>query len=147
MTTPSAGPQASELLTIPLLTDDDVLERVAAIIDPAARRQRTLWMFFLEHGGTQANLVVPIDGIPLRPQAAVIGQLCYVAGEAIAINPALASVIVTLSRPGTLRRTEDDRRLLRALQHGAASHETPLRMICLATPEGVRELGRPHPQR
>jgi hypothetical protein len=147
MTTPPAGPQASELLAVPLVTDDDVLERVAAIIDPAARQQRTLWLFFLERAGKQANLVVPIDNIPPRLEAADIGNLCYVAREAIAHNPVLASVIVTLSRPGTLRRTDDDRHLLRGLQHGAARHGTPLRMLCLATPEGVRELGPVRPER
>jgi hypothetical protein len=141
MTTPPAGPRAAELVTVPLVTDGDVLERVAAIVDPAARRLRTLWLFFLEHGGTQANLVVPVDGIPSRPAPAVIGNVCYVAAEAIAHNRALASVIIALSRPGTLRRTEDDRRLLRALQSGTARHATPVRMFCLATPEGVRELG------
>jgi hypothetical protein len=146
MTTPPAGSRASGLLAVPLITDGDVLERVAAIIDPAARRFRTLWLFFLEHGGTQADLVVPVDGIPQRPGTAAIANLCYVAAEAVAHNPALASVIVTLGRPGTLRRTEDDRRLLRALQHGVARHGTPVRMFCLATSEGVRELGPVRPQ-
>jgi hypothetical protein len=147
MTTPRAGSQASRLRAIPLITDDDVLQRVALIIDPAARRLRTVWLFFLEHGGTQADLVVPVDGIPRRTEAAVIANLCYVAAQAVAGNPALASVIVTLGRPGTLRRTDDDRRLLRALQQGAARHETPVRMFCLVTPEGVRELGPVRPRR
>jgi hypothetical protein len=147
MTTPRAGSQASDLRAIPLITDHDVLERVAVIIDPAARRLRTLWLFFLEHGGTQADLLVPVDGIPQRPEAAVIANLCYVAAQVVGGNPALASVIVALGRPGALGRTDDDRHLLRALQHGAARHGTPVRMLCLVTPEGVRELGPVRPQR
>lgn len=142
-----AGPAAPELLAVPVVTDGDVLARVAAIIEPAARRQRSLWLFFLERDGTQANLVVPIDDVPGHPEAAVLANVCYVASESIARAPRILSVIITLSRAGTLRRTESDRHILRALQHGAAKHATPVRMLVLATPEGVRELGPVRPAR
>jgi len=138
---------APELLAIPVITDSDVLDRVAAIVPPAARRYRTLWLFFICRDGHQANLVVPVDDIPDRPETAVIGNVCYVASQSIAQAPSLLSVVITLSRPGTLRRTESDRHLLRALQHGASRHATPVRMLVLATPEGVRELGPVRPTR
>ena len=147
MTDSPVGQTASELLAVPVITDSDVLDRVAAIIEPASRRHRTLWLFFLERDGTQANLVVPIDDIPERPEGAVIGNVCYVASESIAQASRLLSVVITLSRPGTMRRTESDRRILRALQHGAARHATAVRMLVLATPEGVRELGPVKPAR
>ena len=136
-----ARPTAPELLAVPVITDRDVLDRVAAIISPAARRYRTLWLFFLHRDGIQANLVVPIDDLPERPEADVIGNVCYVAAQSIAQAPSLLSVIITLGRPGTVRRTDADRHLLRALQHGTSRHATPVRMLVLATPEGVRELG------
>jgi hypothetical protein len=138
---------APELLAIPVITDANVLDRVAAIVTPAARRYRTLWLFFLHRDGIQANLVVPIDDIPDRPEAGVIHNVCYVASASIAQAPSLLSVVITLSRPGTLRRTGSDRHLLRALQHGASRHATPVRMLVLATPEGVRELGPVKPGR
>jgi hypothetical protein len=141
-----ARPTAPELLAVPVITDRDVLDRVAAIISPAARRYRTLWLFFLHRDGIQANLVVPIDDIPERPEAGVIGNVCYVAAQSIAQAPSLLSVIITLGRPGTVRRTDADRHLLRALQHGASRHATPVRMLVLATPEGVRELGPVRPK-
>jgi len=136
-----ARPTAPELLAVPVITDRDVLDRVAAIISPAARRYRTLWLFFLHRDGIQANFVVPIDDLPERPEADVIGNVCYVAAQSIAQAPSLLSVIITLGRPGTVRRTDTDRHLLRTLQHGASRHATPVRMLVLATPEGVRELG------
>lgn len=142
-----AGQAAPELLAVPVVTDRDVLDRVAAIIEPAARRDRTLWMFFLQRDCTQANLVVPIDGIPERPEPAVVANVCRVASESIAQAPGILSVIIALSRPGTMRRTESDRHLLRALQHGASRHATPVRLLVLATPEGVRELGPVKPAR
>jgi hypothetical protein len=138
---------AAELLAIPVISDGDVLDRVAAIVPPAARRYRTLWLFFIYGDGTQANLVVPIDDIPERPEASVIHNVCYVASESIAHAPGLRSVVIALSRPGALRRTDSDRHLLRALQHGAGRHATPVRMLVLATPEGVRELGPVKPTR
>jgi hypothetical protein len=76
-----------------------------------------------------------------------VHNVCYVASESIAQAPSLLSVVITLSRPGALRRTEADRHLLRALQHGASRHMTPIRMLVLATPEGVRELGPVKPSR
>jgi hypothetical protein len=137
----SSGRQASDLLATPVITDQDVLDRVAAIIDPAARRGRTLWLFFLDTEGSQANLVVPVDDVPERPSAGLIGNVCYVASEAIAQSPPGTSVVITLSRPGTIRLTDSDRHFLRALQHGAGTHATSVRMLCLATPAGVRKLG------
>ena len=138
---------APELLAIPVITDADVLDRVAAIVPPSSRQYRTLWLFFLRRDCLQANLVVPIDDIPEHPEASVVHNVCYVASESIAQAPSLLSVVMTLSRPGPLRRTESDRHLLRALQHGASRHATPIRMLVLATPEGVRELGPVKPTR
>jgi hypothetical protein len=138
---------ASELLAIPVITDGDVLDRVAAVISPAARRYRTLWLFFLHDDATQANLVVPIDDLPERPGADVIGSVCQVAAQSVARAPSLRSVVITLARPGPPRPTGADRHLLRVLRHGASRHATPVRMLVLATPGGVRELGPVRPLR
>jgi hypothetical protein len=140
-TTASAAGQATELLAIRVRADQDVLGRVAAVIAPSARRDRTLWLFFLSPDGSHANLVVPIDDIPDRPAASQLGNVCYVATESIAHAWPGGSVVITLSRPGALKITDSDRHILRALQHGASVHGTPVRMLCLATPQGVRELG------
>jgi len=137
----SATRQATELLATHFRADQDVLGRVAAIIAPAARYDRTLWLFFLGPDGTQAKLVVPIDDIPDRPAPSMLGNVCYVATEAIAHSWPGGSVVITLSRPGGLKLTDSDRHILRAFQHGASVHGTPVRMLCLATPQGVRELG------
>jgi len=142
-----AGQTAPELLAVPLVSDHDVLARVGALIEPARRQGRSMWLFFLHRDGMQANLLVPIDDVPERPEASVVSNVCYVASESIAQAPSLLSVVITLSRPGTMRRTESDRHILRALQHGAARHATPVRMLVLATPEGVRELGPVKPVR
>ena len=147
MTNSPVGQGAAELLIAPVISDDDVLGRVAAVIGPAARHRRTLWLLFLERDGTQADPVMPVDAIPGRPGAAAAGHVCYLASESIAQASGLVSVVITLTRPGTLQRTDADRHLLRALQHGAGRYATPVRMLCLATPYGVRELGPVRPTR
>jgi hypothetical protein len=138
---PAATRRATELLALHVRADRDVLGRVAAVIAPSSRRDRTLWLFFLGPDSSQANLVVPIDDIPDRPASSMLGNVCYVATESIAHAWPGGSVVITLSRPGALKITDSDRHILRALQHGASVHGTPVRMLCLATPQGVRELG------
>jgi hypothetical protein len=147
MTNSLAGHGFAGLRRAPVISDDDVLGRVAAVISPAARQRRTLWLLFLERDGTQADRVMPVDGLPDRPGAAAAAHVCYLASESIGRAPGLVSVVITLTRPGTLQRTDDDRHLLRALQHGAGRYATPVRMLCLATPDGVRELGPVRPKR
>jgi hypothetical protein len=147
MTNSPAGQGAAELLAAPVISDDDVLGRVAAVIDPEARQHRTLWWLFLGRGGIQADLAAPVDGLPDRPGAAAAEHVCYLASESIAQAPAVVSVVITLTRAGALQWTDADRHLLRALQHGAGRYATPVRMLCLATPDGVRELGPVRPTR
>jgi hypothetical protein len=147
MTNSPACQGAGELLAAPVISDDDVLGRVAAVIDPVARQHRTLWLLFLERGGTQGEPAAPVDGLPEPPGTAAAGHVCYLASESIAHTPGLVSVVITLTRAGTLQRTDADRHLLRALQHGASRYATPVRLLCLATPEGVRELGPVRPTR
>jgi len=135
--------EAQRLLATPVLTDQDVLGRVAALIGPEAAHDPalTVWLFFLDAQGNQANLVVPIDGVPGRPDPSAIANICYVASEVVAQNLPGGSTVITVSRPGTAKLTQPDRHFLRAFQRGAVMHATPVRMLCLATPEGVRELG------
>jgi hypothetical protein len=141
MSTPSVSRTATEVVAVSVSADRDVLGRVAAIVAPAARCDRTLWLLFFGPGDTQASLVVPIDEIPDRPAPSMLGNLCYVAAESVAHSWPGGSVVIALSRPGAPRLTDSDRHILRALQHGASVHDTPVRMLCLATPDGARELG------
>jgi hypothetical protein len=134
----------SELLATPVRTDADVLARVALIIDDEARRLRALWLFFLDADGLQNEVVVPIDCIPDLPDPQIAGTVCHVVSRLLSgteqPDPE-GSVIITLSRPGIADLSDTDRRWLKALQQGAAAYKAPIRMLCLATPGSVRELG------
>jgi len=132
----------SELLATPVRTDADVLARVALIIDDEARRLRALWLFFLDHDGLQNEVVVPIDCIPARPDPQIAGTVFHVVSRLLSGTDAPdGTAIITLSRPGIADLGDADRHWLSALQEGAATYNAPIRMLCLATPGGVRELG------
>lgn len=131
---------ARDVLAQPVRTDADVLARVGAVISEEARRQRTLWLFFLNADGFQSDVVVPIDGIPESPEPEDAGSVCYIISEALA-GTADGSAIITLGRPGPAEPGDGDLAWLRALQRGGADYQAPIRMLCLATPSGVRELG------
>lgn len=58
-------PTHDETVLQPLVSDEQVRERVDALIGKANQRQ--LWMLFLDEDGVQLPLLIPIDGLPARP--------------------------------------------------------------------------------
>jgi hypothetical protein len=134
-------PHRSELLARPVRTDADVLARVGEIIDAEARRLQALWLFFLDRDGLQNEVVVPIDCIPDPPDPQLVGGVCYVLSQLLCGADGDGCVVIARSRPGLAELGAMDRRWLCALQQGAAIYKPPIRMLCLATPDGVRELG------
>jgi len=141
---PGDDPDAARrVFEVPVITDQDVLDRVAAVISPGARQGlgRTAWFFFLDAQGTQARLIVPVTGIPERPSPVAALGMCRAASELLARAFPGGSAVVTLSRPGSTAVTDSDRHILGVLRQGNAAYGTPVRMYCLATPEGILELG------
>ncbi|HWG02194.1 MAG TPA: hypothetical protein VG164_10170 [Trebonia sp.] len=136
-----AIPLAREVLATPLTSDADVLDRIDAIISAEARRQRTLWLFFLDGAGLQSGVIVPIDGIPEFPDPDLIGNVCSVVAQVLADTAADGSVVITLTRAGAADLGDNDSRWLSGLRRGMAAHLVPVRMLGLATPSGVREYG------
>jgi hypothetical protein len=134
-------PHSADLLATPVRSDADVLARVATVIDKQSRALRALWLFFLDRNGLQNEVVVPIDCIPAQPDPGLVGSVCYVVTQLLNGSEPEGAAIITLSRPGADDLGDSDRRWLSALQQGAARHRSPIRMLCLATPCGVRELG------
>jgi hypothetical protein len=142
METSHGASLAGQLALIPVRTDADVLARVDAIIDPAARRDRTLWLFFLNPDGTQPPVVMPIDDIPAYPEPDDAEGLFEMLAHLFDPDGPGGSLVVTITRSGTTGLTDSDRRWAAILSRGAAEAGTPVRMLCLATPEGVRGLGQ-----
>jgi hypothetical protein len=142
---------AHQIARVPVITDADVLARVAQVIEPAARRERAVWLFFFYCDGTQAPVVVPLGDMPEMPaddDAEVTfhvlrhsyGLGSYDSNDDDGTDDDL-SFVLTVCRDGPLAEGESDRQWLRVLQRAIGEYAAPVRMICLATPEGVRSLG------
>jgi hypothetical protein len=133
---------AEQLASTPVITDADVLARVDEIIEPATRRERSLWLFFFYSDGTQAPVLVPLDDMPELPRQDDAEVAFHMLRHFYGLtDDDDLSFVLTVCRDGTLEQTESDRQWLRVLQWGISEYATPVRLICLATPEGVRDLG------
>ena len=133
---------AEQLARTPVITDADVIARVDEVIEPSARQERALWLFFFYSDGTQAPVLVPIDDMPELPghedAEVAFHMLRHFYGLT---DDDDLSFVLTVCRDGTLGQTDSDSQWLRVLQWGISEYAAPVRMICLATPEGVRDLG------
>lgn len=121
----------------PVHTEDDVLRRVDQLIEPDMRRRQSLWLFFLDRNQQQLPVVVPIDDVPDDPDPELVGNLCFIVSEVLGDSEPQGSVVFVLTRPGPVMPEEPDRTWRDRLRDAAAEHGARIRMMCLATPEGV----------
>ena len=124
----------------PLNTDQDVLRRVDCIVGQDSRDRRSLWVLFLSGEGVQLPVVVPIDGVPARPDTQTAGDLCGIIADALDAAAPVGSAVITLTRPGCEAVRDTDRYWFHALHNAARERGVSIRMLCLATRSGVRQL-------
>ena len=140
MTTATTGPVPDPDLATPLRSADDILRRVAVLVDPGTRQERSVWLLFLTTTGVQLPVVVPIDSVPERPDPPTASSLCWIIAEALRQHVPGGSAIVVLTRPGASQANDADRAWVKILHQAAHDRGASLRMVCLATPAGVRQL-------
>jgi hypothetical protein len=124
----------------PLYTDRDVLQRVDYLIDQPSRRQRSVWLAFLSPDGIQLPVVTPIDAAPERPDSRGARNLCHMAAHVLADAAPGGSAVIALTRPGGGTVDDTDRCWFAALHSAARDEVVTIRMLCLATSDGVRQL-------
>jgi Pentapeptide repeats (8 copies) len=127
-------------LTAPLDTDQDVLRRVDFLLDRDARRRRSLWLLFLSDEHVQQPVVVPIDDVPERPDAEIVANLCDIIATVLEDAVPGGSAVVALTRPGDSAVNDADACWFRTLYGAARERGASIRMLCLATRAGVRQL-------
>jgi hypothetical protein len=127
----------TDLLPVPVRTDADVLARVDAILLPRARQVRSLWLFFVRGDGIQESLLRQYPDLPAHPWSWGEGALLEGFGDRF---DSPTGIVAVLTRPGSADISVADRRWARALQPGRNLEPAHIRMICLATPDGVRKL-------
>ena len=139
MTKLSTSRSPSIDLTAPLRTDQDIIRRVDQLLDQDSRQHRSLWLLFLSSDGVQVPVLVPIDDVPARPDWLLAGNLCEVIAEVLG-DAAAESAVVALTRPGEETVDDSDREWSHALHAGARERGAAVRLICLATETGTRQL-------
>jgi hypothetical protein len=132
-----------DVVTGPLRTDEDILARVGELIGAKDRHRQSLWLFFFDREMRQMPVVVPVDDVPDRPDPLLAGNTCWIITQVLADTEPAGSAVIALTRPGPAEFGAIERHWHRALTDGGRQHGTPLRMLCLATPDGVRELSPP----
>jgi hypothetical protein len=122
-------------------SDADVLDRVGACIDKQSRTGRSLWIMFVDPGGAQLPVLVPIDGVPECPEPDDARAVCHLITQVLNDAAPGGSAVISLTRSGTGHIRESDRRWTSTLLRAAADEDTSLRMVCLATSDGMCQLG------
>jgi hypothetical protein len=139
MMTSTGGTPDYDLLA-PISTDADVLGRVDQLIGTDARRDRSLWLFFLTADAVQLPVVVPVDDMPISPDPDTAGSICQMIWHVLSGSAPGGSAVITLVRDNGLSVTGADQQWLMALRSAAARTDVHLRMLCLATSDGTRQL-------
>lgn len=140
MMTITGGLPDYDLLT-PISTDAEVLGRVDQLIGADARRDQSLWLLFLTADAVQLPVVVSVDDMPISPDPDTAGSICHMIAQVLRDAAPGGSAVITLVRDNGLSVTGLDQQWLMALRSAAARTGMPLRMLCLATTEGTRQLG------
>jgi hypothetical protein len=129
-------------MSAPLITDADVLDRVGFCIDQQSRTGRSLWIMFVDPGGVQLPVLVPIEGVPESPEPGDARAVCHLIAQVLSDAAPGGSAVISLTRSGAGHIRESDQHWASTLRKAAVYESTTLWMVCLATADGVRQLDR-----
>lgn len=113
-------------------TDADLLETVSSLVGAAVRHQ--LWLLPLDERGVPLRVVVPIEGVPLRPD--VMPRLAEAISE-MGRAGGWATLVLVWERPGAAWPSRREREAAAALE---AALDLPVRAGFLSCDTGVRRL-------
>ena len=118
----------------PLITDEQVLARVADLITHSIRRQ--VWLMFLDEEQRQLPLLMP-SYVPRTPEPDALGPF----GEFLASlvdEVDASSMVITFERLGSDTLSDSDREWFRLIHAACAAEHIPLRGPLLAHDGGIR---------
>ena len=90
----------------PVTTLQEARERVFDLVGHAIRRQ--VWLMLLDPYGQQLSMLIPIDGIPLRPDPGSTQPFAMRINDILTQEAPGGSIILTLERPGSAALTAPD---------------------------------------
>ncbi|MBB2891776.1 hypothetical protein [Flexivirga oryzae] len=115
----------------PIRTERDLFERWRMFMGDGGFGRRSLWLIFLDDRGQQSEFLMPIDDIPMLPDARDVRAIGDLIGR-LREETGVAQVPMLISRPGREQMTEGDRRWAVALT-AAVRDQHPRWPIHLAT--------------
>jgi len=121
----------------PLRLDDDLHELLSWFFPVAVRRQ--LWTLFLDADDVALPVVVPLEGIPLRPSPEAVARWGE-ALDAVATEFGATRVVFVLERPGTSATRGSDRVWHDHLVALGQQHAFDVRSVHTCTDDGVHLL-------
>ena len=119
-----------------LVTDEQVLQRVASLLERAVRRQ--LWLLFLDEQQRQLPVIMP-SYVPRSPDDGELERFAGFLGVLFEDVDAEA-LIVVYERRGRDELSEPDRRWLRFVDAACRAAAVPVRGPLLLHDRGVRWL-------
>jgi hypothetical protein len=120
----------------PIRTEHDLLERWQELMGEEGFGRRSLWLIFLDEDGKQADVVMPVDDVPLRPDPREVLSIARFVGR-LREEANVSEVPMLLSRPGPSAMTAVDRAWAVALT-AAMADQQPRWPIHLATCDRVQ---------
>jgi hypothetical protein len=118
----------------PVVTDDELLARVESLVPVAVRRQ--LWTLFLDADQVQLPMVVPLEGIPERPDRLAVERWGDALDE-VASEFGVAAVVFVLERPGPVVDSASDGAWRDALTGLSEARRYAVRAVLTCTSDGV----------
>lgn len=128
-------PAYDTTITHPLVTSDDIVERATVLFGTAIRRQ--LWLLFVDSHDVQLPLLLPVDGIPVRPSGDASRMLGWMLSKALDTIDA-AGVIVVLERFASGEAQNSDREWTMAVRDAVVEAGLAFRGAVICHSSGTR---------
>jgi hypothetical protein len=93
------------------------------LMGPWGFARRSLWLIFLHADGQMSPVVMPIDDIPVQPDAEMLANLAAVIDQ-LADDVGISSAALLLSRPGSAHITASDTAWAREIARAFAGRLT-----------------------
>lgn len=126
---------ADQTIDHPISSDEQILERVDALIGRASRRQ--CWLLFIDERDVQLPILLPLEDYPSAPYGGNAEYLAGRIGELVESTGA-AQVIIVWERRASAASTEADRVWARELAAACDVCEVRIRAQLISHRDGTR---------
>jgi len=121
----------------PVTSLEEARERVADLVGHAISRQ--LWLMLFDADGRQLPVLIPVAGLPLRPEPGDVAGMAATLTAVLADFAPGGSIVLTLERPGSAELTAPDQAWARELRTSFGK-VLPILGLFVAHDTGVSEL-------